>query len=95
MRSVAQMASAPQVTLTGLGDEVSAWDGSEEGLVDERIDEFLLSGEPDRCSVGIQRLLDRGSDAVVLVPNPAGKLDLDELRSQLIAAAEALLPRFS
>ncbi len=94
MRSVAQMARAPQVTLTGLGDEVSAWDGPQDGLPDERIDEFLLSGGPDRCSVGIQRLLDSGSDAVVLVPNPAGQLDLDELRSQLIAAAETLLPRF-
>lgn len=95
MRSVAQMASAPQVTLTGMGDEVSAWDGSKDVLPGESINQFALTGAPDRCATGMQRLLDSGSDAVVLVPNPAGLLDLDELRAQLTATAETLLPRFS
>ena len=87
-RYLAVMGASPQVEASGIDPDALA----AARLPDELIDEFAVAGDPEQCWRTIRRLLDAGSDAVVLVPSPGGMVPPHETMAQLALAAETLLP---
>ena len=86
----------PKSALTdvyGVGDELAAMaaGGQEQidrEMPDQWLEDLVVAGTPDECAEKIQRLLDAGSDSVVLFP--AQPEAFDEV---VEFAAREILPR--
>lgn len=90
------LSADPRNALTdayGIGDELEAMGDAEavaRGMPEQWIDDLAVAGEPDECAEKIRRLLDAGSDSVVLFP-----LAGDDPESIVRTVAADVLPRCS
>jgi alkanesulfonate monooxygenase SsuD/methylene tetrahydromethanopterin reductase-like flavin-dependent oxidoreductase (luciferase family) len=79
----------------GISEELTAMladgggaDAVERAMPDQWVEDLAVAGEPDECAEKVRRLLDAGSDSVVLFPMPA-----DEPEAMVRAAAAEVLGR--
>ncbi len=80
--NVAAMARSPQVGATNAADAA------------DPLDEYAVAGDPDRCALSVQALVDAGSDQVVFVTSPGGIVAGAQMHSQVNLLADTILPRF-
>ena len=84
---------ATKATASGqaLRAAVEARASDDDLLTDEVIGEFMAAGSVADCHSYVERLLDAGTDRVVLVPNPAGQRSLEGMSEQIRRGANLLI----
>ena len=90
------LSAMPKSALTdvyGVGDELwemaqGGQDQIDKAMPDQWLEDLVVAGEPDECAEKIKRLLDAGSDSVVLFP-----AQLEAFDETVEFAAREVLPR--